>query len=639
VTCADDNARGYATCIAVGEENDWHLHTDVAGEGPGFGYNSPATGASAKAHSGVRSMHMGRHLDGTTTVSDTIRFRQVSAFVLDSQGDPNIPGVVIGPASTLAFWHMISVPDDENFGSGFIPDGTSFGGGQVQLSLLGNDGKFEKWQRLTANLNGYDSIDQGSVSLCGFDPGDDQQPPLDETFCSEAAGPMWADLGDIIGTDATCTVDTDSNDPVHKDCGAYSGCTPGPGCTENGSVGTGVWARSAFDLSPFAGRVARLRWIGMVEGGWSFGTSRSALEPAPGGIAYQYFDGDDGWWIDDIVLTDLRVAPAAIGPDDTTGLSQCIAGQSPDNCGVVGIHVAGALDLGAALVLNADVQSQTVQIDARGTLAGDDPGTGGVVEGACEYGVLQYQFSECLDPSCASSNIVQAFSPAATLTVSPSADTLYKVEARCSSDFTCADTRTVALNVYTGAEFSDPNAALYPPCSVTTGSVIPGPAGVAKYTDIPGEGGTCTAGVCTAGYKFLKNQPCTTGAAGDYFCSGALEVLDSSATLRWPTRPRPNGWGYNVWRYASASPNTGVDLFPEASGGTGVATFIGSLLYSNIHTGPILPVLVTQTDSSTPSVGQVYFYQVAAYHQPVWPNHDGLRPSSSNRATVCVAAP
>ncbi|MGH9870810.1 MAG: putative metal-binding motif-containing protein [Candidatus Polarisedimenticolia bacterium] len=322
--CADDNL-GFVGCQApVAEENDWHLHSPF--EGPGDGYTLPGqTPAGApdggKARSGVRSMHMGRHLSPTSTFGDTLRLRQVSAFVLDSQGDPNIPGVVPGAASRLDFWHLISFPDDENFGFGFIPPGKSFGGGQVQISLLGVDGRFERWQHLTPNLNGYDSTIQETVSLCGFDPGDDLIAPANETMCDNS--PLWADLGDVIGTDSTCTVDTDNNDALHKDCGDISGCSPGPGCTENGSVGAGVWARSTFNLSAYTGRVARLRWIGMVEGGWSFGTQRSVLESDAG--IYQYFDQDDGWWIDDIMLTDLRVAP---GPctatdDDGDGQDEC----------------------------------------------------------------------------------------------------------------------------------------------------------------------------------------------------------------------------------------------------------------------------------------------------------------------------
>ncbi|MGH9870816.1 MAG: putative metal-binding motif-containing protein [Candidatus Polarisedimenticolia bacterium] len=318
VICSDDTA-GYSGCQApVAAENDWHLHSPF--EGPGAGYAGPGQTDGGKARTGARSMHMGRHLWPTSTLGDTVRLRQVSAFVLDSQGDPNIPGIVAGPVSTMEFWHIIRVPDDENFGDGFIPPGGTFGGGQVQISLLANDGLFERWQRLTPTSNGYDSIIQETISVCGFDPGDDLIAPANETMCDSS--PLYADKGDVFGSDTTCVVDTDGNDPAHKDCGDIS-CTPGPGCTNAGAQGAGVWTRSTFDLSSFAGRVARLRWIGMVEGGWSFSTDRSALETSS--IPYQYFDGDDGWWIDDIVLTDLRQAPGVCTAvdDDGDGFDEC----------------------------------------------------------------------------------------------------------------------------------------------------------------------------------------------------------------------------------------------------------------------------------------------------------------------------
>lgn len=322
-TCTTPDDFGFfdgsiATCTAaVASENDWHLHSPF--EGPGTGYdppNRPGIGApdGGKAHSGSRSMHWGRHTSATGTLGDTSRFRQISAFVLD-------PPIVPGPAATMEFWHIISVPDDENAGQGFIPPGTTFGGGQVQVSLLGSNGRYERWRRLNPAFNGYDSTIQESVSICEFDPGDDEEPPNDETMCDHS--PMWADLGDVIGTDATCATDTDGNDPDHKDCGAISSCTGGPGCTERGSIGTGVWAKSAFDLSSFAGRQARIRWIGSEGGGWSFGASRSFMEPFSG-IAYQYYDGDDGWWIDDIILTDVLEGPAPCDPDgDGDGVALC----------------------------------------------------------------------------------------------------------------------------------------------------------------------------------------------------------------------------------------------------------------------------------------------------------------------------
>ena len=322
--CSNLRGLGHLGCDGpVSEENDWHLHSPY--EGPGEGYDPPGRpgiGApdGGKAHSGFRSMHWGRHVDFSgpaTGQGTTVRYRQVSAFVLDSQGDPNLPGIALGPSSTLEFWHLIRTVDISSLGCD--PFGCSesgaFGGGEVQISLLGADGRFEKWRRVEGSFNPYSSPTQFTLSICEFDPGDDSLPPADDTMCTRYMT-QWSVMGDAIGTDATCTVDTDGTDPAYKDCGRILSCSGGPGCAENGSIGTGVWVRSAFNLSPFAGRLARLRWIGMMGGGWSFGTSRSALEPNPGQPVYQYGPIDDGWFLDDILLTDVRQAPLSCTTDD-----------------------------------------------------------------------------------------------------------------------------------------------------------------------------------------------------------------------------------------------------------------------------------------------------------------------------------
>lgn len=318
-TCSTGRGSAFLGCNAPqADENDWHLHSKF--EGPGAGYDPrPGIGAPERggAHSGFRSMHWGRHaLQTSCCLGDTtIRFRQVAAFELEQE-------INIGPASRLEFWQMVSLPDDENEGQGFLPPGGTFGGGQVQISLLGADGRFERWRRLTPDFNGYDSIVNGTISICQFDPGDDLLPPNDDTMCDFT--PLWSDLGDITGTDATCATDTNFNDPAHKDCGAITSCAGGPGCTKRGSIGNGVWARSGFDLSPFAGRQARLRWIGSMGGGWSYGVSRSFFEPAPGNLFYDLGDADDGWYFDDVVLTDLRQSPEACASDaDGDGVALC----------------------------------------------------------------------------------------------------------------------------------------------------------------------------------------------------------------------------------------------------------------------------------------------------------------------------
>jgi hypothetical protein len=442
-------------------------------------------------------MHMGRHLDATTTLRDTTRYRQVSAFVLDSQGngDPN-PGIVVGPASTLEFWHLMSSLDDENAGSGFLPNGGTFGGGQVHISLLNNSsGKFEKWQRLTPSTNGYDSVMNDTISICEFDPGDDEIAPANETMCE--LGPLWADIGDVFGTDATCVTDTDSNDAAHKDCGATS--NQGPTNLQTGSIGAGVWARSAFNLSPFAGRVARLRWIHSEGGGWSFGITRSALEPEPGNPEYQYFDGDDGWWIDDVKLTDLRQFASTIGPDNLTGLATCSAQGDTANCTAITPNVVGSVAFGTTRLVSLDALSQAAVLDARQSA------------GACTNGMLQYEWSQLNDAGTAVVDVIQPFSPAGNVSVAPSRDTKYRVSVRCSSDLACTASQDVVVKVY-GGDGSDLN-----PQSNLTG-IDPNEIGVHA-----------------------------TGGA--------------TTTIQWPSRPQPPGIsGYDVFRFSSGTA-TGVDVF------------------------------------------------------------------------------
>jgi hypothetical protein len=503
---------------------------------------------------------MGRHLSATTTLQDTLRLRQVSAFVLDSQGDPSIPGVVFGPASTLEFWHMISVPDDENFGSGFVPPGTSFGGGQIQVSLLGSDGKFERWQQLTPSFNGYDGSIQETISICGFDPGDDQIPPNNETMCNFS--PLYIDKGDTFGTDPTCVTDTDNNDAAHKDCGEIS-CAPGAGCTSIGSNGLGVWTRTAFNLSPFAGRVARLRWIGMVEGGWSYATYRSNLEPDAGSQAYQYYDGDDGWYVDDIKLTDLRQFASVIGPDNVTGLSVCTTGQATGNCGVITVSVAGSSAFGTRRILGLDSLLQPVLLDARSSVAGDDPGTAGVTEGACENGVLQFQWEQLNINTSAVEDIVSPFSPMGQVLVAPSRDGLFRVRVRCSSDLACVAQQDVVVKTYTG-DGSD----LGPQTALNAG-------GVSNEIGLD-----VTAGAST------------------------------TATLTWPARVQPPGIsGYDVYRFTAAAGLAGA-------GGAPVNMFTGGtfdgVCASNAvaNTGLGTTVSIGLVGEPAIASGQVYMYQL-----------------------------
>jgi hypothetical protein len=583
-TCIKDIGR-FATCTPVPEENDWHLHAVGLTAGQNTGYDplniaGIAAPDGGKAKDGARSMHWGRHLDPADTLFDTHRYRQIAAFVLDSQhvpnlpnnspgNDPNLPGVVIGPATTLEFWHMMSAPDDENAGNGFVSPGQTFGGGQVQISLLGSNGKFERWQVVTPTVNGYDSIIQGTISICEFDPGDDQLPPANETMCNRS--PMWADIGDILGTDASCGTDTDGNDPAHKDCGDTT--SRGPGFTENGSLGNGVWAKSVFALSPFGGRVARLRWVGAEGGGWSFGISRSFLEPAQGGIAYQYYDGDDGWWIDQIKLTDLREIEGEIGPDTVTGLSQCVLGNNPVNCGTVTPTIANS----AALALPTDpsgrrvpsatthTPGQLITLDARSSVALAEP---------CLNGVLLFQWDEINATTGAVLDTVQVFSPEGKTQVAPGRDTTYRVSIKCSSDTACAATRDVKVIV------SD-----------------------LVYGDESGLGGSNLA----ADGALVLNV--THPGAG--FVGGTACPVGSEALLSWQSVAQSaTQAGYDTYKRTQVS----LQALPRVVDNSVVPpVFSNSTCFDN-NVAQVLPVGSTVSaspaDSACPTPGQAFLYQV-----------------------------
>jgi hypothetical protein len=304
--CSEDNGVAIDTfCDVVPSENDWHIHSPAEGCDLDDSYdggdpNFALTCAPLpRAHSGLRSLHLGRHLRANDSNWDTYRFRQTSAFVLDP--------VHLGRNAELEFWHIMQVCDDSCVN---LPPRDTTAGGQVQISVRGRvSGFYEPWQRLIPSANSYDATAQTSLPICEFDPGDDAFPGGDETMCKDDS-PLWSNIGDTVGSDRTCTADTDSNDPDNLDCGRTDNRTVDATCSwvadpncgsflENGFVGPGVWARSRVDLAPFAGRDVRIRFAFEGGGGWGFGQSRSFLEPEPGFSPYP-FSGDDGWYIDDI---------------------------------------------------------------------------------------------------------------------------------------------------------------------------------------------------------------------------------------------------------------------------------------------------------------------------------------------------
>jgi hypothetical protein len=309
--------------------------------------------------------------------------------------------------------------------------------------------------------------------------------------------------------------------------------------------------------------VARLRWIGMIEGGWSFGTFRSYLEPDAGNSAYQYYDMDDGWYVDDIKLTDLRQFPSSITPDPLTGLSTCTTGQAASNCGVITLNIAGSVAFGSRRLLGLDTLQQPIALDARSSTAGDDPATVGLTEGACANGVLQLQWEQLNAATSALEEVISPFSPQGHVQVAPARDALYRVKARCSSDLACTGQQEVVVKVYTGD-----GGDLAPQTALNT-------AGVTSEIGLDVTAGTAT-----------------------------------SSTLTWPARAQPPGIaGYDLFRYIAAAGAGGVGGLP-ANMFTG-GTFDG-MCASNAVPNTALGTQVTIGLTGEPAIapGQVFMYQL-----------------------------
>ncbi len=68
--------------------------------------------------------------------------------------------------------------------------------------------------------------------------------------------------------------------------------------------------RPSMGLSDYAGRRIRLRWVGQS---WEFDSDSSSYQELGG--SWNNFQGDEGWWVDDITLTGALSAPASFVPD------------------------------------------------------------------------------------------------------------------------------------------------------------------------------------------------------------------------------------------------------------------------------------------------------------------------------------
>jgi hypothetical protein len=414
---------------------DWHIHCPAGTCPNSTGFITPTDGAMSK--STPNSLHWGHHFDSTSRDGDSVKFRQLAAFQTDAINLTPLPAV--GDLE-LSFFHIADMMDNNSYN---LPTGMAndFGDVQIQTFDPSGGGAWGFWDRLAPFQNVYDHVAYiwsafgTSPTYCVLTPADTGSGGyaprgVKETLCFPNG--IWSHCGN--SRDATNTGQCD-----------------GPG--ETGASGPGLWVQSKFSLANFLGQTVRIRWIAEA---WEFDCCSSSYYELGAGWAPQ--TGDEGWWIDDIRISGALQA-SALPPADTKapGPGACPATACNSAAGDGGF----TMDL---TVTEADLDSlyvggEQVVVSAAATL---NPG-------GCVGGGTQYRFFK---NGTTNADVVQDWSSDPTFVDNPTADAVYRVQARCSVFMSCTSTiasaaSTESIQVYS-ADGQDINLTLTHAAGTTT---------------------------------------------------------------------------------------------------------------------------------------------------------------------------
>jgi hypothetical protein len=301
----------------------------------------------------------------------------------------------------------------------------------LQVQFAGDDNPvpalapgLSPWIKVTGSQflqNGYEIQPADNFISCMFDPIDDGNSEDD-----------WFDASDPnrrLGPSSTCfpefvwaaTGDTDNETNDVNDFWRADG----PGLA--GTFGRGTWVESVVDLSRFRGRRLRLRFLETGINDPDNTTWEQLFSPLNPN------DCDDGWWIDDIIVTDAIDAPASVQADPAANDDPVAFPPCGTDCDAVvaGVDVEPVADMATPL----PAPGLAIELDAG--VSFPDP--------KCVNGVLQYAFwidengNDVVDDP--GDTLVRGFTDNPILLQAPPAGvTTYLVQARCSSAPACIDT-------------------------------------------------------------------------------------------------------------------------------------------------------------------------------------------------------
>ncbi|MEB3323509.1 MAG: hypothetical protein VKI81_11855, partial [Synechococcaceae cyanobacterium] len=270
------------------------------------------------------------------------------------------------------------------------------------------------WIKLFPYENEHDARGTDQFANCTFDPTDDGSTE-DDFFSPE-------DPARRKGPSSTC--DPEFNFVFHGDTD-YRANPPdtskigrafdGPGY--RGQAGPGTWVQPKFALGQYKGRRLRLRFLGTsieVDGAATYNDTN---------IGEDNEVGDDGWYIDRIVVSNTLSSPATLSADETV--------RTPQGC-VECTTVTAVLDSSPPA---GPAPGQPVNLRAGGSSAD-----------SCLNGALQYRFfidennNGAYDPD--TEPLLRDWTDNANLLDAPLVDTNYGVSVRCSSTPACQSSTT-----------------------------------------------------------------------------------------------------------------------------------------------------------------------------------------------------
>jgi hypothetical protein len=335
----------------------------------------------------------------------------------------SVPQRCVSSIPALTFKHQVSHIDWRRVNT---PGPRAADRSVVQLQKADAGGNpVGDWIKLRPFLNVYDTQANSNYFNCSFDPIDDGN--TENSFFDPT------DPGRTRGPSSTCAPEFNFSEqgetilPFNAD--QIGRASDGPGL--QGSHGPGTWVEPQFDLNQFRGRSVRLRFLST---GLHLGRDRN-WESA---FVFNPDPRDDGWFIDDVHVTDVLSEPATVTADlkDNSALPEC---------GVTCSEVNASLSCNGGSP-NAVPCAMTIAPGRKVALSAEKSNVD-----QCMGGVVQYRFWLDSDGNgnvnAPVDELLRDWAESHDLNVAPLGTAAFLVEVRCSTAPECRDVATARVAV------------------------------------------------------------------------------------------------------------------------------------------------------------------------------------------------